>query len=55
MAVGCVYHALFAYTGWITRALREQTQADGYSPVPSPATHAILRLLKAGGCVRDFW
>ena len=23
--------------------------------IPSPATHAILRLLKAGECIRHFW
>jgi hypothetical protein len=32
MIVGAVYHALFAYTGFIARALRSTADADGASP-----------------------
>ena len=42
------------------RAAAEARQAQAEAAraqeaAPSPATHAILRRLKAGGCVKHFW
>ena len=35
-------------------AERERIERERLSALPTPATHAILRLVKAGECIRHF-